>query len=83
MEAPRQDWKLYEERCRAPHVEWLRGLSPSAAMALHESLHRLAAAVRPGAAEFQRLEDRRWKKKVELRRRLQAAFSALDRARRG
>jgi hypothetical protein len=83
MDPPRQDWNLYEKRCRGPYLEWLRALTPAAAMALHESFHRLAAKVRPGAAVFQKLEDLRWKRKVELRRRLHAAFSALDRARRG
>jgi len=83
MDAPRHDWKLYEERCRGPHVEWLRGLSAPAAIVLYESFHRLATTVNPGAMASRELDGPRWKEKVELRTRLRSAFVALDRAQRG
>lgn len=82
IEAPKQDWKLYEAKCRQEHVEWLRGLSPTAAMALLEDMRRLATESTAESPVRERLESARWQEKLAIRRKLLSVFVALDQRRR-
>jgi hypothetical protein len=81
MDAPKQDWKLYESICREEHVAWLRRLTPSAALSLFEDMRKLALEWTPDPASHERMLAARWHEKVATRRKLLAAFAALDRHR--
>lgn len=81
LEAPRQDWQLYEKRCREACAERLRSLSPADALRIQEDLYRFACALPMSPRERERYEARRWSDKLALRKRLRAAFVALDRKR--
>jgi len=81
IEAPKQDWKLYEAKCREEHVAWLRGLTPTAALALFESMGQFAARHAPASPARVRMEEARWQEKLAIRRKMLAAFTALDRIR--
>jgi len=81
LEAPRQDWSLYEKRCRDARIEHLRSLSPSAALGIYDDLHRFACALPGTAREHERFEAMRWREKLALRGKMHAAFVALDRIR--
>ena len=83
LSAPRQDWKLYEERCRDEHVRWMRGLTPAESMNLYESLHRWVVAHADHSPRAVIREEQRWQEKLALRRRMLEAFAALDRLRHG
>ena len=78
MEAPRHNWKLYEQRKRPSHVEWLQGLTPETGYALFKSLWRLAASLPMSEQEASRLRAQHWQEKLEVRRRQVAAFTSLD-----
>jgi hypothetical protein len=73
-----RDWAAYEQRCREEHVDWLRSLSPAAAFALLEDLHRFASSVETGEAGMRRLEEQRWEDKLARRRQQVEAFLRLD-----
>lgn len=82
MDYPKRDWRLYEDSCRAEHALWLRGLTAAASWELYQSLfewgHLQQAEVQAGK---RRLEQARWNEKLEVRRRLCAAFGKLDQMR--
>ena len=78
LEAPKQDWKLYEEKCRTEHLKWLRSLTPAQTMDLYEEFYRIAKSATP-AAESQRLEELRRQEKLAMRARLVATFAEMDR----
>ena len=78
LDGPKQNWQLYEERCRSEHLRWLRNLTPAAALALYEDFHRIASGQ---CTDLERLQETRWKEKLALRRRMYAVFAALDRIR--
>ncbi len=81
MDAPKQNWTWYEQKCRAEHVEWLRSLTPAAALRLCEDLGRFARRFTYDSAEDQRLGHDRWREKLAIRQRMLSAFVALDRRR--
>ncbi len=81
LSAPGQNWKLYEERCRAEHIRWLQGLTSTESLAIFESLHNWAAAHSENSPRAGGLEDTRWKEKLSLRRRMCREFAELDRFR--
>ena len=83
LSAPRQDWKAYEEKCQAAHLEWLRSLTDQDTLALYEGFHELAAAHRDDSDGIKRLEVMRWREKLAIRRRMCDAFLELDRLRGG
>jgi hypothetical protein len=37
LEAPKQNWRLHEEKCRSEHQTWVRSLTPSQALDLCEA----------------------------------------------
>ena len=81
LEAPRQVWETYEKRCREACVDRLRSLSPAAAFAAYAHLCHFACAVAGSLGDRDRLGTTRWREKLALRRKLHAAFVALDRIR--
>ena len=85
LEAPKQDWAEYARRSRKSRLEWLRGLSPAAALSLHEDFHRFASSIasRREDDDQDRRDQARWRQKLALRSKLHAAFSAVDRLRDG
>jgi hypothetical protein len=78
LEAPKQDWKLYAAKWHEDHVEWLRRLTPAAALSLLESMRRFANAHSAVSSTRERMEAARWEEKLAIRRKLLAAFKALD-----
>ena len=82
VELPKQDWQLYEEKCHAEHVAWMRSLSPSETLILYEDFYRLASRERKDASSgFNRLAQRHWEEKLAIRKRVNAALAELDRIR--
>src|SRR5437870_2259848 len=67
LSAPRQNWKLYEERCRDEHVRWLQELTPAESLAIYESLYRWAAMHADRSLRAEMLDERRWQEKLALR----------------
>jgi hypothetical protein len=83
MEAPNQDWGLYEKRCREACVERLRSLSPSEALSIYEDLHSFSRALTTNPRGEEQYEATRWREKLARRMKLHTAFLALDRMRDG
>jgi hypothetical protein len=81
IEAPKQDWKLYAAKCQEDHVEWLRRLTPSEGLSLFESMRRFAKTHTADSPALERMESARWQEKLAIRRKLLAAFNALDQLR--
>ena len=81
LAAPRQDWALYERRSRPEHIDWLRRLTPADVLDLYEDFYRLARAQTRPDEGLERIEQIHWAEKVALRRKLHAAFAAMDRLR--
>ncbi len=80
LTAPKQNWTLYEAKCREAHTAWLRGLSPETAWELHQSL--FSAAMSQGAFPLPpELAQCRWDEKLTVRRRQVAAFARMDQLR--
>jgi len=69
------NWKLYEDRCRDSHREWLQSLSPTEGASLFQELCVLVAATHIAPEERERLEQYRWASKLEVRQRLVSGFS--------
>lgn len=82
MEAPKQNWSLYHDKCRHEHAEWLRSLTPARALSLCDDLRILAGRLLSGGPDAERTNRNRWQEKLAIRRKLVAAFMALDRRRR-
>jgi hypothetical protein len=71
-------WDVYQQRCSAFHVQWLRSLTPADAIRLYQGLHRLSRAQADDSPGWQRLRQKHWEEKLALRRKLHAAFARLD-----
>jgi hypothetical protein len=82
LDAPQQNWQLYESMSRAVDVAWLRGLTAGDRFTLYADLFNLVAAGRVGLPSSERLDSMRWREKVEARARLVDAFARLDQWRR-
>jgi hypothetical protein len=78
MDAPRQNWALYEERVMPEHAKWLQGLTYEQSFDIFRSLVRLAANLPNSPEEMELINRRRWEEKLEARRRQVEAFRALD-----
>lgn len=72
------NWRLYDAKCRAAEVSWLRSRSPAEKFALYEELYSLGAALPASQSGRQRLETLRWREKVAIRRKLIATFAKSD-----
>ncbi len=83
LEAPKQDWALYERRSRDARREWLRGLTPQASFELYEDLVRFGRSLMTDRDEAARREAARWREKLAIRATLRHACLALDGARDG
>jgi hypothetical protein len=82
LDAPRQDWQLYEAMSRAGDAAWLRGLAAGDRFALYADLFNLIASKRSGVLVSDRLDQMRWREKMETRQRVVDAFARLDQWRR-
>jgi hypothetical protein len=78
VDAPRQNWALYAQRCRHDHVQWLQGLSAADGLALLESFRHWAASV-ADAPPLPSPDDSRWRKKLNRRRQMCEYLTRLDR----
>jgi hypothetical protein len=78
LDAPRQDWRAYEERTRAGNVAWLRALTAQDRFALYCDLFDLIHQSRDPRVDLDRLEQRRWQQKLAARQRVVEAYRRLD-----
>ena len=78
IDAPRQDWKAYEQRTREFDIEWLRSLSPADRFALYCDIFNLIRQGRDPKADEERLEELRWQQKLAARQCAVEAFQRLD-----
>ena len=78
LDAPKQNWQLYEAKCRDAHTQWLRSLTPETAWEMYQSLFAFAASQIDGSAGWERLQQHRWEEKLAIRQRMVAAFANLD-----
>jgi hypothetical protein len=83
LDAPRQNWALYEAMSRRSDIAWMRGLTPEASFAIYADLFSLIWQARDDAAGRERLDQVRWKAKLAVQRRMSEAFAKLDERRRG
>ena len=79
MQAPKQNWKLFEELCSAEHTAWLRSLTPEQSVSLCEELRCLALQMKGIGPAEESLSQCRWEEKLAIRNKLRRAFLALDR----
>ncbi len=80
LTAPRQDWKLNEEKCHEEHVKWLKQLTVVEALELHFALHSFG--FNPQDQSWSRLESAHWEEKLAIRQKLCAALAKLEKIRR-
>lgn len=83
LEPPKQNWSLYEARCRDAHLAWLRSLSPRESLQLFEDLHRFFRSQKPDPDERARQAESRRHEKLALWRRLHETFVEVDERRDG
>ena len=77
LTAPRQNWLIYEAKCRDAQAAWLCGLTDESAWELLQSLFSLA--MEQGAFPLPPEVARdRWEEKLAIRRRQVAAFACWD-----
>ena len=82
LDAPKQNWSLYEKLCQAEHTRWLRSLTVQESWTLYCSLFDLAQQMTQNLPHDAAAEQRRWEKKLKLRQRMVNAFARLDEWRR-
>jgi hypothetical protein len=82
LDAPRQNWELYESLSRSADAAWIRGLTLSQRLEIYSELFNLVWQARDPAADNDRLEQQRWQEKLMLRKRLSEAFAQWDQQRR-
>ncbi len=78
IDPPRQDWALYESMSRPGDVAWIRSLTIGDRLALYADLFDLIWDARQASNIDNRVEDRRWSRKIEVRQRLVNAFALRD-----
>lgn len=83
LDAPRQDWDLYDALTRTSDDAWIRNLTPQSRFAIYEDLFNLVWHAHAGRSGQSRLEGARWEAKLALRQRMAEAFAMLDNCRRG
>ena len=79
LEWPKQNWDWYESRCRSEHIQWLRSLTPAHCLNLCEELRRLASELTEESPDAERMDQKRWREKLSIRKKTRAALMALDR----
>ena len=77
----KRDWDLYEARCLPWHVQWLKGLSPTRALDLCQSISRLGMEYHSGAGTLDRLCDSKTREKIAARTRWCPALQRFDQSR--
>lgn len=78
LNAPRQNWRDYEERTRTVDAAWLRALTVSDRFDLYCDLFDLIHQSRDARIDLERLEQRRWREKLTARQRAVEAYQKLD-----
>jgi hypothetical protein len=79
LDAPRQDWALYEEMCRPYDAAWLRQLTLEARFALYADMFNALWRKPRDPSVEDRLAQSRWMEKLASRRRVVEALSKRDR----
>jgi hypothetical protein len=82
LDAPRQDWSLYESFAREADAAWIRRLTASDRLAMYADLFNMLWRARQPAGHNELVEQRRWQEKLKLRQCSVNAFAKLDQARR-
>jgi hypothetical protein len=81
LDVPRQNWSLVERLSRRSDAAWWKSLAPGDRFDLYADLFNLIWESR-GSQDNHRLEQRRWRQKLETRLRVAGAFARLDEWRR-
>ena len=78
LDAPQHDWQYYEALTRQADVAWIRSLTASERFAIYADLFNMIWQARKSAQYSDRLEERRWRQKLEIREIAVSAFAKLD-----
>jgi hypothetical protein len=78
LDAPQHDWRFYEDLTRQTDAAWIRGLSASERFTIYADLFNMIWQARQTARFSDRLEERRWQQKLEIRESAVNAFAKLD-----
>jgi hypothetical protein len=78
IDAPQQDWSLYKAMSRQSDAAWIRSLSPADRFELYADLFDLIWEARRTLPFGDRVDDRHWRQKVEVRQRLTNAFACRE-----
>ena len=77
LDAPRQNWTVYENLTAQYDRQLARSLSMAERYARYEDLYQLVCGQPRPTAEQERLEKRRWQQKLVLRHKQNQAFGSL------
>ena len=78
LDAPKQNWRAYDDLTRRDQADWVRSLSLQDRFAIYDDLFNMIWLGRQNAGDWERLEKSRWKEKVARRLELVRAFVKLD-----
>jgi hypothetical protein len=78
LDAPRQNWQIYEAKTRSADALWLRDLTPNERFALYCDMFDLIHESRDPTANWERLDQWRWRQKLAARRQVVEAFHKMD-----
>jgi hypothetical protein len=82
MDVPKQDWELCRADLNRDAAKSARNLTSADRFRLYNELFGLIWNAPRGSDEWQRVDGRLWKQKVDTRARLLRAFTELDRLQR-
>lgn len=82
LDAPKQNWSLYEKMCQAEHTRWLRSLTVQESWGQYCSMFDFARQMAQYQPHDAAAEQRRWEEKVKIRQRMVKSFARLDEWRR-
>ena len=82
LDAPKQNWSLYDKLCQAEHTRWLRSLTVQESWTLYCSMFDVAQQMNQNSPPDAAAEEQRWDEKLKLRQRMVKAFARLDEWRR-
>jgi hypothetical protein len=81
LNAPGQNWSLYESLARDADAAWAQKETPPDRLAFYASLFNLILQRRQADDAIQRLEQRQWETKLAIRQKMVAALAKSDQRR--
>lgn len=77
-DAPKQDWRWYEERTRAADADWARNLTTADRWAMLCEMFEFVRRHRDPTVDWAHLEEVRWQQKLAARRKAVEIYRKLD-----